>query len=273
MDANYGARATLARHLGREVVCRAMQCSKRKRGPASIFGWRISIALPAVDPQRWRTVKARRGRDSNPREACHLCSLSKRVPSTARPPLQPHSTSSIGGPSCFKRRSARSRAPRPPAAKPLGPPPRLRIAVVGALLPLLLVGAAPAREQRHAVTGHFNVPRLQARVPHRIAIEQRRYELGFESGSDRRRLVPMRRRQRLRHQRTSVSWAGTKSIPARERRGRTARQLRRLPTRDDSAGRCAYGAALSALQRKRHHICVPRGRSARRSRQRGRESL
>ncbi len=61
--------------------------------------------------------------------------------------------------------------------------PTRSIGVVGAILALLLVGAAPLAGARHAVTGHFNVPRQTAFSPVAGPSSNVVTNPGFESGS------------------------------------------------------------------------------------------
>gem|GEM_PF-5718785 len=77
---------------------KCMPCGRRIHGLSKTPSWKL-----------------RRGRDSNPRDAYHVCSLSKRVPSTARPPLPKFWSPKFGGPICLK--SATCFALRAPAAR------------------------------------------------------------------------------------------------------------------------------------------------------------
>ncbi|MGA9945212.1 MAG: hypothetical protein WBP75_09260, partial [Candidatus Cybelea sp.] len=61
--------------------------------------------------------------------------------------------------------------------------PTALLFVVAALLPLVLVGAAPGAGQRHAVTGHFNLPRLPASRPASSPSLNVVTNSSFESGS------------------------------------------------------------------------------------------
>jgi hypothetical protein len=92
-------------------------------------------------------------------------------------------TSSNGGPNRFYRRSARFACCTPPNGAAAGVPPTALQTVVAVLLLVLLVGAAPSGAQRHAVAGHFNVPRLPAPRPTASASLNLVTNSGFESGS------------------------------------------------------------------------------------------
>ncbi len=71
----------------------------------------------------------------------------------------PRSTSSSGGPNCFG------------------------IPLLAALAALLLVGAVQDDSERHAVAGHFNVPRQQLAMPTASASSNAVTNPGFESGT------------------------------------------------------------------------------------------
>ncbi len=99
-----------------------------------------------------------------------------------RSTTSPQSTTSIGGPFCSERRSARFACCAPPNGKAVGTPTAL-LFVVAALLLLVLVGAAPGGEQRHTVAGHFKLPRLPASRPSSSPSLNVVTNSSFESGS------------------------------------------------------------------------------------------
>ncbi len=184
----------------------------------------------------------RRGRDSNPREAHHLCSLSKRVHSTALT-TSPQSTGSIGGPVCFERRSARYACCASPSGKAVGAP---TASVVALLVATLLVGAAPRRPPaRQAVAGVSTCRARSYRVPSRrqprrtrLQTADSRAEPSTAAGSSAATRQPTCCLPIL------IAARFRRVFGSPQRKRRAARKLGRLPARDDSARRIAYRRAL-----------------------------
>ena len=181
----------------------------------------------------------------------------------------------LGAPPVLRGAPHAARAPRPQAAKPLGPPQHrlCRLRVVGVLLAALLVGAVPLAAERHAVTGHFNVPHQQVPTPMGSPSSNVITNSGFESGSIDGGWYPCGdvgayTTTEHPYRGTYDEYSGTRSGVGEPRGNSGVCQRVTVPV-----GRFAYRMALSALGRKRCHLCVPRGRSARRPRQRCREPL
>jgi hypothetical protein len=101
--------------------------------------------------------------------------------STTSPYPQP--TSSVGVPVVLKRRSARNACCSPPSIKAAGSRTTSSFGIVGAVLAVVLVGVTPLTTERHAVIGHFNVPRQPVPTPVASPSSNAIANSGFETGS------------------------------------------------------------------------------------------